>query len=95
MAGLQVGVDLAAVAQVDHQNHEPAVINGVDHPVVAHPDAVCATQALQSDHAGRPRLRAERVDGGLHAAADPFIELGQGAQGIASDLDVVSIHRVL
>lgn len=39
--GSQVAVDLASVAQVDYQDNQPAVIDRVDHAVVAYPDAVC------------------------------------------------------
>jgi len=64
------------VTKVDHEDCQPTVIDRIDHPVVAHSEPVRALKALQSEHARRPGLLAEPVDGGLHPTPNWLVKYG-------------------
>jgi len=60
-------VDLAAVPGVEHQDDELALVDGVEHPIVADPDAQHAVGTCDHLRSGRARIGSQ----GLDCLSDP------------------------
>ena len=60
-------VDLAAVPGVEHQDDELALVDGLEHPIVADPDAQHAVGTCDHLRSGRARIGSQ----GLDCLSDP------------------------
>jgi hypothetical protein len=60
-------VDLTAVADVEHQDDELALVDGVEHPIVADPDAQHTVGICDHLRRGRARIGSQGID----CLADP------------------------
>src|ERR1022692_663291 len=85
-------VDLAAVPGVEHKDHEPALVDGVEHPVVADPDAQHAVGTCDHLQRGRARIRSKGIDGLADPAAYRLIQGQERLPGARPPLDPVR-HR--
>ena len=61
-ATLACTVDVAPMANFDHEDEELSVTHHVDDAPVPDPDAELALAALERLGSGRPRCRTERLD---------------------------------
>jgi|GEM_PF-4872843 len=70
-------VDVAAVADADHQNQEHLVFNLVDDAILTDPDAVALFLSLEFLDTHRPRGLRELIDGGPDPLADGRFKLAE------------------
>lgn len=66
-------IDISPVTERDHDDEENVVFNGVDHPVVAHPDPEGIT-SFQSLRVRRTGVIGKEGDSSLDSSSDLRIE---------------------
>ena len=86
------------MADLDYQDHQAAVLDGVQHAVISHTDAPCVGLALQLGDTRRPRILRESFDPGHHATLDGLVQRAKIAlrtwgkqNGIAHDLETEAL----
>src|SRR5579875_3504497 len=88
----ELPVDLATVASVHNQDHEPVVIQGVHDPVVLRdPDPPYTVHARQHSGARRPRVIPLRFGDRPDPLGDGTVELSQRADGLGSEFQRIPL----
>src|SRR5690625_2977582 len=82
-------IDLSAVTDAQHQDHELIVLDVVDNPVVSDANAKLAITATQLQASRRAWISCERLDRSLQAYSDLQVKPPKGLRGSPRDGDSV------